>query len=163
MRRFMIVVAAGALLLVGATSVLAAPAADGPANVVQAALGRAGSVLSDVLDDLVGKGTITRAQADAIEQAVDARRTELQAERERLREQMQTFLEDGVLSAEELAQLPEDHPLRNLDQYLEDGQLTLDELRALRAMGGHGHHGGWLHDGAPGDDASGESSSGTES
>ncbi len=159
MRRLVIVVAAGALLLIGATSVLAAPAANGPVTVVQAALGNAGGVLSDVLDELVGNGTITQTQADAIEQAVEDKRAEIQAERERLREQMQTFLEDGVLSADELAQLPEDHPLRNLDQYLEDGQLTQDELRALGGIGGRGHHGFWPRDAAPDD----SSSSGTQS
>jgi hypothetical protein len=163
MRRFLIVVAAGALLLVGATTVLAAPTTSGPASVVQAGLAGAGSVLSDVLDDLVGAGTITQAQADTIEQAVEARRTELQAERDRLREQMRTFLEDGVLSADELAQLPADSPLRNLDQYLEDGQLTQDELRALRGLGGFGHRGGWLREGGPGASGSSDSSSGTQS
>lgn len=142
MRRLIIVVAAGALLLVAATSVLAAPTGAGPTSVVRSAVGLAGDVLSDVLDELVTAGTITQSQADAIETAVDEKRAELQAEREKLREQMQTFLEDGVITADELAQLPEDHPLRNLDQYLEDGQLTADELRELRGVGGFGRHGG---------------------
>jgi len=153
MHRLIIVVAAGALLLVAATSVLAAPTGEGPTATIQSAVGLAGDLLSDVLDELVSAGTINQAQADAIEKAVDDRRAELRAEREKLREQMQTFLEDGVLSADELAQLPEDHPLRNLDQYLEDGQLTTDELRELRGVGGFGRHGGF-HGPGSGDDGS---------
>jgi polyhydroxyalkanoate synthesis regulator phasin len=132
MRRLIIVVAAGALLLVAATSVLAAPTGAGSTTTVQSAVGLAGDVLSDVLDGLVSAGTINQAQADAIEKAVDDRRAELQAEREKLREQMQTFLEDG--------------------------QLTTDELRALRGAGGFGHRGGF-HGAAPDD---GDSSSGSD-
>ena len=106
-------------------------------------------LLSDVLDDLVADGTIDQAAADKILSELDARRTALRAEREALREQFRTFLEDGTLSADELAQLPEDHPLRNLDQFLDDGQLTQDELQQLgRGFGfggrggkGFGHHG----------------------
>ncbi len=137
---------AGLLLVGGATAVLAQSGAAG--TVVQAASDvatGAGTLLRDVLDDLVADGTIDQQQADAIADAMDERRTELREQAEALRVQMRTFLEDGVLSAEELAQLPEDHPLRNLDQYLEDGQLTTDELRELRGLGfgfgGRGHHG----------------------
>jgi hypothetical protein len=136
---------AGLLLIGGATAVLAqSGAATGAATAVVNAATGAGSVLADVLGDLVTDGTINQSQADAITEAVDTRRTELREQAQALREQMRTFLEDGVLSAEELAKLPADHPLRNLDQYLEDGQLTADELRQLRGFGfghGRGHHG----------------------
>jgi polyhydroxyalkanoate synthesis regulator phasin len=161
MRKTIVVIGAAALLLVGASTVLAAPAATNGLGVVTATIGGAGDVLSDVLDELVGAGTIDQTQADAIEQAVEDKRTELQAEREALREQMETFLEDGVLSAEELAQLPADHPLRNLDQFLEDGQLTTEELRQLRGVGGFGHRG---HGHGPmSDPDDSDSSSGAES
>jgi polyhydroxyalkanoate synthesis regulator phasin len=136
---------AGLLLVGGATAVLAATGAG--AFVVTTA-GGASTLLADVLSDLVDDGVINQDQADAITDAVDERREALKAEMEARREQMRGFLEDGVLSAEELAQLPEDHPLRNLDQYLEDGQLTEDELSQLRGFGGRGfggfgpgHHG----------------------
>ena len=142
-RRLLGLPLAGLLLIAGATAVLAQSGAG--QAVVTAATG-AGTVLSEVLADLVGDGTITQDQADAITEAVDEKRTERREQAEALREQMQAFLEDGVLSAEELAQLPADHPLRNLDQYLEDGQLTTDELRELRGFRGgfgfgrgHGH------------------------
>lgn len=137
MNRKLIGIPLAGLLLVGvATAALAHGGylGGGPAGT--------GSILSDVLDDLVGDGTINQTQADAIENAVEERQTELREEAEALREQMQEFLSDGTLSADELAQLPEDHPLRNLDQYLEDGQLTQDELRQLGGFGrGFGHHG----------------------
>jgi len=142
MRKTIVIIGASALLLLGASTVLAAPAATNGLGVVATTIGSAGSVLSDVLDELVGNGTIDQGQADAIEKAVQDRRTELRAEREALREQMQTFLEDGELSAEELAQLPEAHPLRNLDQYLEDGKLDNEELQQLRGFRGFGHHHG---------------------
>jgi polyhydroxyalkanoate synthesis regulator phasin len=170
MRKTIVIIGASALMLLGASTVLAAPAATNGLGVVATTIGSAGSVLSDVLDELVGDGTINQSQADAIEQAVEDKRAEVQAEREALREQMETFLEDGELSADELAQLPADHPLRNLDQYLEDGKLDSNELQQLRGVGGFGrHHGGFgpMHDDGDADDSSGSDSqsgsSGTES
>lgn len=155
---------AGILLVAGATAVLAQTGAG--ATITQAAGQATGAVkalFTDVLDDLVADGTINQDQADAIVQAVQARHAELREQAQAMREQMRTFLEDGTLSAEELAQLPADHPLRNLDSYLEDGQLTEDELRELRHVRGPGRgsghgHGPWggpgIHGAAP--DASGE-------
>jgi hypothetical protein len=162
MRRLIGIPILGLLLLVGATAVLAGP---GGGSAALTAVGGASTVLSDVLSGLVGDGVIDQGQADAILEAVDARHEELRAERQRLREQLRGFLEDGTLSADELAQLPEDHPLRNLDQYLEDGQLTLEELRQLRGFGfGFGHRGhGWFRDGAPKPDSSPAPSSSPES
>lgn len=137
MRRRLIGIPLAGLLLVGGATVALAHGGylgGGPEGT--------GTILSDVLDELVTDGTINQSQADAIETAVDERRTELRTEAEALREQMQEFLSDGTLSADELAQLPADHPLRNLDQFLEDGQLTQDELRQLGGFGrGFGHHG----------------------
>jgi hypothetical protein len=137
MKRRLIGIPLAGLLLVGAATAALAHGGyldGGPAGT--------SSVLSDVLDELVTDGTINQGQADAIETAVEERRTEIREQAEALREQMQEFLSDGTLSADELAQLPEDHPLRNLDQYLEDGKLTQDELRQLGGFGrGFGHHG----------------------
>jgi hypothetical protein len=119
----------------------------------------AGSLLADVLADLVGDGTITQQQSDAITDAVDTRLEEKRAEMEQRRdemraahEQLQTFLEDEVITQEELDQLPADHPLRSLETALDDGQITLDELQALRGGfrgfgpgAGKGGDGGWGH------------------
>jgi hypothetical protein len=160
----MVIPIAGVLLVLGATAVLAQ---QGNGSVVLTAVGGASTVLGDVLADLVSDGVIDQSQADAIIDAVDTRHEELRAEHQRLREQLRGFLEDGTLSAEELAQLPEDHPLRNLDEFLDDGQLTLEELRQLRGFGfGFGHRGhGWFRDlepepeGSPAPSSSPEASS----
>ena len=137
MRKFLGIPLGVLLIVAGATAVLAQ---SGAGTAVLTAASGATSVLGGVLADLVDDGTINQQQADAIEDALDQRVTDLRAEAERLREQMRAFLEDGALSADELAQLPEDHPLRNLDQYLEDGQLSQEELQQLRGFGfGHGH------------------------
>ncbi len=46
------------------------------------------------------------------------------------------LLEDGVIDAAEIAALPDDHPLKDPNgpaaEYLDDGQLTADELSQLR-------------------------------
>jgi hypothetical protein len=132
MRR-LIGIPVAAVLLVGAATAVVAGGGTGAAMLT--AFGGGSTVLGDVLADLVGDGVIDPGQADAILEAVETRHEELRAERQRLREQLRGFLEDGTLSAEELAQLPEEHPLRNLDEFLDDGQLTEDELRQLRGFG----------------------------
>ena len=52
--------------------------------------------------------------------------------------QIAEMLEDGVIDAAELAELPEGHPLADPEgpaaEYLDDGQLTEDELAELRAQ-----------------------------
>ena len=99
-------------------------------------------ILTDVLDRLVGDGTLSRTQADAVEQAV---REEV-AERKPLRRatrrgaergyRLGRLLADDVIDAEELEMLREDHPLRDPNgiaaPYLDDGQLTIEELKLIR-------------------------------
>ncbi len=112
-----------------------------------------GAILEETLSELVAAGTITQAQADAITDALAAKAEEYQeereqrrAERQQRRGQFRSYLEDGVVDSDELAEflagLPDDHWLKDPDgpaaPYLEDGQLTTDELRQLRdAFGGH--------------------------
>ncbi|REK12624.1 MAG: hypothetical protein DWQ40_10985 [Actinobacteria bacterium] len=95
-----------------------------------------GAILEDVLSDLVEDGTIDQSQADAILDAVQAKAEELKARAAELREQIAQFLEDGVITADELAELPEDHPFNNPDgifaEALEDGELTLEEIQEAR-------------------------------
>ncbi len=153
-----ILAASGLIALGGAAAVSAAPdagASTAPAAAVMTAEDGTTrqSILTDVLGGLVTDGTITQAQSDKIVATLDAKRTEMQAEREAARTQMRTFLEDGVISADELAQLPADSPLRNLGSVLDDGQITLDELRSLRGAGGFGGRGGHGHGGPLGGDA----------
>ncbi len=101
-------------------------------------VGAPGEILDDVLTDLVANGTITQAQADAItdalDQAVSDKRAELEAQAQQMRqtwEQIQGFLDDGVITADELAQLPSDNPISNLEDILADGQITQEELDSV--------------------------------
>ncbi len=144
----------GVLLIAGAGAVLAATSTPGPAasgGVVPAAESPSpspsplttrpkvtDSVLSDVLDGLVSKGTITDAQKTAILDALQAKRDQIAADRkakaDALRQQMQQirdFLSDGQITQDELDQLPADSPLRQLTNLMDDGKITTDELRSI--------------------------------
>lgn len=90
--------------------------------------------LGDVLDELVGEGTIDSDQAVAILDAVEEKATELKEEREALREEIKGYLEDGVLTSDEAANLPEGHWLLSdaLDEAWADGELTTEEIREAR-------------------------------
>jgi polyhydroxyalkanoate synthesis regulator phasin len=192
----------GLLLLVGAGAVLATtvspapsssdaivPAAETPSPTPTPAPTNPASrpkatdtVLSDVLDDLVAKGTINESQKTAVLDAVQARRVQLQADRkaaaDALRQQAQQirdFLSDGQITQDELDQLPADSPLRQLTNLMDDGKITTDELRSigggiLRELGGgragrfFGAHpfggpgGGWAQPGASPSPSAGTSS-----
>jgi polyhydroxyalkanoate synthesis regulator phasin len=98
------------------------------------------TVLSDVLDDLVTKGTIDSSQRTAILDAVTAERTARREARQAAREQLKSFLADGQITQAELDQLPADSPLRTLTSLMDDGKITTDELRTLgRGFLGRGH------------------------
>ncbi len=182
MRRAVVIVAVAAIVLVGAATVLAAPAGPGGRSIVVAAFDGVGSILSDALDELVADETITQEQADAVQERVkekaEERRDAWQAEREQRRADMEAqreawkeALEDGRISREELdALVPEDHPLRQLDEFLDDGELSADELEALRGfrlfgpLGGRGgFHGHGLHDHGSPEAPPSPSPSGTDS
>jgi hypothetical protein len=108
-----------------------------------------GEILDEVLADLVAEGTLDQGEADAVKAAVEAKQEEVHAEREAWREEnpgrmergfrrgfvMGGLLEDGVIDADELAELPDDHPLNDPDgpaaEYLTDGRLTEDEVKAM--------------------------------
>ncbi len=105
-----------------------------------------GAVLEEVFADLVADGVITQDQADQVQAALEAKREELREQfgdrlqrrdhRNRLGGFLRGALEDGVVDADELAQLPDGHPLNDPDgpfaEYLDDGQLTEDELGEIR-------------------------------
>jgi len=129
--------------------------------------GDANDLLDQVLADLVSQGVITQEQADAITSGLDSAIADKQAEAEAQRQQMeqmwqqiQGFLSDGVITQDEIAQLPADNPFSNLTDILADGQITTEELQSLPwggffmkgpgmpfGPGGPGHHGpggpGW--------------------
>ena len=133
-------IASAALVVGGAGAVLAGTAPTTPSTtgaVVPAAASAAPApaasaapkapVLTSVLDGLVSKGTITAGQEQAIVEAWVAKRGDLKAERQQIKQ----FLADGVLTADELAQLPADSPLQQLAPLMKNGQLTVADLRTL--------------------------------
>ena len=150
MKRLIWLPVAGFLLIAGAAVAAAAPsivsvAAPSTAASDEAIGLRAGGILEEVLADLVDEGVITQEQSDAIVAALETkaeeRRAEAEARREELRqtwEQIQGFLEDGVITQDEINQLPEDSPLRDaFNSIAEDGQITVEQLRELGPWGGH--------------------------
>lgn len=104
-----------------------------------------GAILDEVLDQLVTDGVIDSDQATAVKDALTSKAEELRANRPERGHHRgpgngigRELLEDGVISADELAELPEGHPLTDPDgpfgEYLEDGQITQDELEEARAQ-----------------------------
>jgi polyhydroxyalkanoate synthesis regulator phasin len=161
LNRTTLVVPLAGLLLVGAAGAVAATTGDTPDTngavvpAVESPSPSAGTtttdpspkdtVLTDVLDDLVAKGTITAAQKTAILDGVSAERTARREARQAEREQLQSFLADGVITKAEFDQLPADSRLRTLTTLMDDNQITTEELQALgRGLfggGRGGHHG----------------------
>lgn len=106
-----------------------------------------GAILDEVLGELVDDGTIDQSQADAVKAALQAKFEEIRENRPdrgdrdhrrgRLRGQIEDLLEDGVISADEIAELPDRHPFKNADgpfaELLEDGQITQAEWDAFVA------------------------------
>lgn len=95
----------------------------------------------DVLDELVADGTLDQGQADAVLSALEAKREELKEERGdkprrgHRRGFVRGLLQDGVITADEIADLPDDHPLKDPDgplaDALSDGEITQEEWDAF--------------------------------
>lgn len=141
MRKAILAAVTAALVLGGSLVVMAQADVAGTDD----ERGPIGSAIDEVLDDLVADDTLTRAQADAVIEALDARRAEFRAEREQMREQMEEFWADDQLTQEEIDQLPDWHHWSQMTDLLEDGVITRDELGGMRRgpFGGggprHGH------------------------
>ena len=110
-----------------------------------------GGVLEEVLSDLVTDGTITQDQSEAITAALEEKKEEMAEQRQQLREQLDSFWEDDVLTTEEIEQLPFADRLLEaeaLSEMLEDGQITSEEMEEIRSDRssfnrlGKRHHGG---------------------
>jgi len=134
-------------LLVGAgllTSVVSAPGAA-QAQEETGSLGPGGPIprllgfIGDVLDGLVGDGTITQEQADAIADAAETKVEEVREEHVALRELTRDLIEDGVVTEEEASELPDDHWFLGdvFDEAWEDGELSVEEIRELKPRRGH--------------------------
>lgn len=156
MKRLIWLPIAGFLLIAGAAVAAAAPslvddarglfnqsAADGGTITVAGDATHPGrGVLADVLADLVSDGTLTQAQSDAITAALQDKVDERLAEMQARRTLIEGFVADGVITQDEISQLPADDPLRvAFDSIANDGQISLDQLRALGPGFGPGHHG----------------------
>lgn len=149
MRKVLIALGVSGLLIAGAfvastLSLGVASAQTGDTAVTEDGVGPREAVLDEVVQSLVDDGTITEDEAVIIKDRFVAMHEELAAERDARREERKElhelvlgFLDDDVISASELAQLPDDHPLRNEDgvfsSALEDGQITRAELEQVRA------------------------------
>ena len=125
----------------------AASAAAGPStNLGHGFMGAGTNLLDQVLADLVKAGTITQAQSDAItqglQQAITDQQTQEQQQRQALEQewtQIQGFLQDGVITQDEVNQLPADSPFRQIfNSIANSGQITLQQLEQLRMFGGPG-------------------------
>jgi len=156
MKRLIWLPLAGFLLIAGAAVATAAPSVvgrlqgvitqaaaspDPSANPGTAPVLRADKdgLLSEVLTDLVANNTITQAQADAITRALTDKMDAKRAEMDALRQQWESFVADGVITQDEIDQLPADSPFRGVwDSIAQDGQVTLDQLRQFGPLGGHG-------------------------
>lgn len=150
MRRVIIALAIGALVVGGAAIASAQTGDDQTADTARPErLHEPGTLLQDALDELVAENpSFTQEDADAVVAKLEEKRAEFealreerQAEAEEMRALMQEFLADGVIDADELAQLPEWHPLAQLDpqdEVLADGVIDADELAQL-APGPRGH------------------------
>ena len=104
-----------------------------------------GAIFDEVIEGLVADGTIDSGQADAIKEAFEAKRDEIDEEfgprpergRGFHRGALRGLLADDVITQAEIDALPDDHPLRTgespLSELLEDdGQITREELEAFK-------------------------------
>ena len=181
MKKIFVSIAAAGVLVAGAFA--ASTVVDSPAHAQTAVttatetgdvpadgrpdFARPGEILDEVLGDLVTDGTLDQGEADAVKAALEAKHEEVRAEMESWREAnpgrfergfkrgfaMGGLLEDGVIDADELAELPDGHPFKDADgpaaDYLADGQLTEDELKQM----GEQFHQRWAGDRSASTDA----------
>ena len=151
MKKIFVSIAAAGVLVAGAfaASIIVdgqalAQTAEEPA-VERPDIPKPGDILDEVLSDLVADETLEQSQADAVKAALEARHGEARAQLDEWREDnpgrfergfaMGGMLEDGVIDGDELAELPDDHPLKDpggpAAEFLDDGELSADELQQL--------------------------------
>ena len=156
MKTILASIAAAGVLVVGAFAagvITDSPATAQTVGPTVAEDGERVGPLEEVLDGLVADGTLSQAQADEVEARLRAAHEELKEERQERREerreerqerreerredraQIRDYLEDGVIDADELAELGDDHPFNDPDgpfaDAVADGELTADELRSV--------------------------------
>lgn len=151
MKKIIASVAAAGILVVGAfaastitTSEASAQTEDTPTTTDEISRPRPGAILDGVLSDLVTDGTLEQDEADAVKSAMAEKwdelkekfgdRKERRAHHREMRDNIESWLEDGVISADELAELDFDLPKFEdgpLAEALEDGQITQAEWDAF--------------------------------
>ncbi|MCL1600182.1 MAG: hypothetical protein M3112_01440 [Actinomycetia bacterium] len=151
MKKIIASVAAAGVLVVGAfaastitTSEASAQTEETPAVTDEIRRPRTGAILDEVLADLVADGTLEQDEADAVTSAMADKwdelkekfsdRKERRAHLTELHDNIQSWLEDGVITADELAELDVDLPRFEdgpLAEALEDGQITQAEWDAF--------------------------------
>ncbi len=151
MKKIMVSLLAAGVLVAGAFAASAITSSEASAETDDATAvtdgarrAHRGAILDGVLSDLVGDGVLTQGQADAVKDALAAKRDELKdefgdrgdrrdrrAKRHDMRAQITEWLEDGVITADELSELPADLPIfaddGPLAEALEDGEITQAE------------------------------------
>ena len=151
MKQIIASVAAAGILVVGAfaASTITSSEASAQTDDVTAVTDEVrrphpGAIVDEVLDDLVEKGTLRQDQADAVKEGLEAKHEELKekfgdrrdrrAHRQEMREQIEAWLEDGVIAADELAELDVELPIFEdgpLAEALKDGEITQAEWDAF--------------------------------
>jgi hypothetical protein len=147
MRRTIASIAAAGILVAGAFaastitgSEASAQTDEAPAVSDEVRRSHPGAILDEVLADLVEAGTLEQGDADAVTEAMETKwselkeksgeRTDRRGHRAEMRDQIESWLEDGVITAVELSELPFDLPRSEdgpLAEALEDGQITQAE------------------------------------
>jgi crotonobetainyl-CoA:carnitine CoA-transferase CaiB-like acyl-CoA transferase len=147
MKKIIASIAAAGILVVGAfaastitSSEASAQTDEAPAATDEVRRPNPGAILDQVLGDLVEDGTLEQSQADAVKNGLESKRDELKerfgdrkdrrAHRQEMRENIEAWLEDGVITADELAELEVDLPIHEdgpLAEALKDGQITQAE------------------------------------
>ncbi|MDK1019402.1 MAG: hypothetical protein QGD89_08375 [Actinomycetota bacterium] len=152
MKKIIVSIAAAGVIVAGAfvvatiaSSEASAQADEAPVVTEEARRSQRVGILDEVLGTLVADGTLTRDQADAVKDALGAKRAELKesfgdrreqrARGHRIRARVEEWLEDGVITPDELSQLPQDAPIfaddGPLADALEDGVITQAEWDAF--------------------------------
>jgi hypothetical protein len=151
MKKIIISMAAAGVLVVGAfaastitSSSVSAQSDEPPIETEEVRRPHPGAVLDQVLADLVEEGTLDTEEAAAVKDGVAAKWEEIKEKygdrrdrrehRREMREQIQLWLEDGVITEDEIAELPFDLPRSEdgpLAEALEDGKITQAEWDAF--------------------------------
>ena len=105
------------------------------------------NLLEDVLQGLVEEGTLSEGQADAILKKMEAKKLEIKAERDEIKNLIKEMLEDEEITLLELDSVDSvnqekiDRFKQHYSQELEDGVITQEEFKE-NMIGRHkkGHH-----------------------